>query len=187
MKAVEKEHKEEKDYDEAAIRSMENHAGALTDIAGGLREKKDVLKTEAEKIGEAEEEIGECTINDVMEEEIYCRVGVKNISGYPGVRGSMSNTDITGEVRKGCFSLGDIELNTGAGTLKDICSPAGNFYIMGYYDEKTDREGILIKGLEAISRIKNGKTNSMDELYLFSGDSAEIELGGNMRMTVTAR
>ena len=186
MQAAEKEHKEEKDYDDAAIRSMDNHAKGLAEIASSLGQMIDKLKTEAEKISKAGKEIRDCSINKVMKEKIYCSVGIKKITGHPGVRGGMSNTYITGRVREGCFSLGDIELNTGTMTLKDICSPASNFYIMGYKDAETDRKGILIKGTEAISRYKDGKTVNTDELYLFSGDYAEIELDGNMRMTVTA-
>ena len=187
METAQKEHEEEKAFDEAAIREMENHGKEIAGIEAKIAALNKELEAQDKKIREAADEIGDCTINDVMEEEIYCRISVRNIAGYPGVRGSLSNTDITGQVRTGCVSLGDAKLNTGAGTLGDLCESAGDLYIMGYYDEKTDREGVVIKGAEPFGIVKNGETKETSEKYLFSGDSAEIVLGDGIHMTVTAR
>ncbi len=159
----------------AASKEMRQFCEAAKKCIKQLRESREELEAENDKMNERLEQLEETCINvdELLNDSIHTDLNVENISYVPGARGTMCSVTC----KKGYYKLDDITLigarNEAKGRKKkDIGTMVTRtgIYVFNFKD-KENKQGLCLKSnrMFAIEDMKQGKVVKTKEANIFKG------------------
>ena len=185
-KQVDEEYEKEKEFDNEAMKLMDDRQKEMADLNNQLENKIKELTEEISDISDTEKEMRNIRIDEFVEGEFYCDVRVSGISGYEGVVGFMSQwVGFNRARRTGYYYLDDIKALGSDKTLKSLGIDS-DILVINYYDVDTERDGILLKAADRFYvKERTGTYNPYEEKCIFQGEAVQIRIKGDIEMKVT--